>query len=432
MHGPGKAWHAVSVLFNVLAAVQLAQGGRQCATPYVDATATYAAQPVAPPNVRVDRMTFAELAVVIGPSGSLQNVRVMRSSGNSALDAAALDAARRSRFSPKVVNCAPVTGQYLFRITFAPDAAGAAPNASTSPPSSTAPAQQPPTPQYVRMCSPYQNMTDAQFAGAKAALEARNKAALQRLATKGLRMSTPLSDAQVLAAVKAHRPGARVVRILVKNFNMFGAVAGWSGPDQPKSDAVQIEDGNGAPNLDLAVFSPDRQFLRLQPISSSALERPYGFARWMAAYMLLNDVLANDNPVPRIGCVRAFENQIDMPGVLPEIDAAMLQPPAADRRAESAVLKAYHDFISLQQPSTAPTGETIRALGKAPSASFIYRDRFAMRKGDEEIDVVKLSNGAARTYVMLGIDQAGKASIFRPPALCLVGDQRCAQYYMWP
>lgn len=428
----------MSMLFSLLAVVQLAQGGQQCATPYVDATATYAAQAIVPSGIRVDRTTFVDLTVVIGPDGSLQSVRVTRSSGNSALDAAAMDAARRSRFSPKILNCAAVTGQYLFRVSFAPGTGkqGSAPatlppNANTSPRADTAPAQQPPTTQYVRMCSPYQNMTDSQFARSKAALEARNKAALQRLASKRVPVPTPLSDAQVLAAVKAHRHGARSVRILVKNFNAFGVVIGWSGPDQSKSDAVQIENGNGAAELDLVVFSPNQQFLRLQRISSSDLERAYGFVRSMAAYMLLNEVLANDVPVPRLGCVRAFQIQLDMPGVMPEIDAAMLQPPARDPQAERNALKAYEAFVSSKEAGNVLTAETIRALGKAPSVSFIYRDRFRTSKGAEEIDVVRLSNGAARTYMGLGIDASGKASR-GTPALCLVGDERCAQYYVWP
>lgn len=428
----------MTTLFALIAAIQLAQSNQQCATPYVEATATYAAQPAVPATTRVERTTFVDLILVIGPTGNLKSVQLNKSSGNSALDAAAMDAARRSTFSPKVVNCNAVIGQYMFRVSFAPNndkATQAPPPHNTLKgatfPSSDAVPRQPLGTKYARMCSPYQDMTDAQFAAAKATLEARNKAALQRLSNKVVAMTMPLTDARVLAAVRTHRPRARAVRILVKNFNMFGAVPVWSGPGEPNSDAVQIEHDDRSAELAVAVFSSEGQFLRLEPIASSDLERPYDVARTMAAYMLLNDLLADDTRVPRVGCLRAFSIELDMPGALPEIDAAMSRPPAPDHQAERNALKAYKDFASSKGRDNTLTGETIKRLGNTPNVSFIYRDQFRTAKGDQELDVVKVSNGAARTYVMLGVDPSGQGSI-GPPALCLVGDQRCAQYYVWP
>ncbi len=38
-----------------------------------------------------------------------------------AIDQAALRAARQSTYSPKLVNCSPTTGDYIFRADFQPD-----------------------------------------------------------------------------------------------------------------------------------------------------------------------------------------------------------------------------------------------------------------------------------------------------------------------
>ncbi|MBV8433654.1 MAG: energy transducer TonB, partial [Candidatus Eremiobacteraeota bacterium] len=46
---------------------------------------------------------------------------IFKSTNNMAMDQAALRAARQSSYSPKLVNCQPVQGDYLFRVDFNPD-----------------------------------------------------------------------------------------------------------------------------------------------------------------------------------------------------------------------------------------------------------------------------------------------------------------------
>jgi len=41
-----------------------------------------------------------------------------QASGNTSLDRAALEAARASQYTPKIVNCQPVAGTFVFRTTF--------------------------------------------------------------------------------------------------------------------------------------------------------------------------------------------------------------------------------------------------------------------------------------------------------------------------
>jgi protein TonB len=94
-----------------------------CKTPYQDATVVQQAQPEYPDSAREQGLGEVQVAVkvTIGPSGSLVNAAISQSAGNMALDQAALAAARQSTYAPKIVNCEPVTGDYLFRVTFDPN-----------------------------------------------------------------------------------------------------------------------------------------------------------------------------------------------------------------------------------------------------------------------------------------------------------------------
>jgi TonB family protein len=62
-----------------------------------------------------------EVEVTVGPSGNLVGAKVYKSAGNMSIDQAALRAARASTYSPKLVDCQPTTGDYLFRADFTPD-----------------------------------------------------------------------------------------------------------------------------------------------------------------------------------------------------------------------------------------------------------------------------------------------------------------------
>jgi TonB family protein len=65
--------------------------------------------------------TTVIIRVSVSPSGSVTGVRVVQSSDNSAIDVAAMDAAIKSTYLPKIVSCKGVPGHYLFRAEFNPD-----------------------------------------------------------------------------------------------------------------------------------------------------------------------------------------------------------------------------------------------------------------------------------------------------------------------
>ena len=105
---------------------------RACAEPNRDATITKVQQPDYPQSAKPLGLgpVSVQIEVTVDASGNLDRVRVYKSSGNQAIDDAALAAASRSKYSPRIVNCQAVTGYYLFRADFEPDSAASVPAGS--------------------------------------------------------------------------------------------------------------------------------------------------------------------------------------------------------------------------------------------------------------------------------------------------------------
>jgi TonB family protein len=59
-----------------------------------------------------------EMTVDISATGAVSSVQVTKSSGDPDIDSAALDAALKSTYQPKITNCKAVPGTYLFRADF--------------------------------------------------------------------------------------------------------------------------------------------------------------------------------------------------------------------------------------------------------------------------------------------------------------------------
>lgn len=89
-----------------------------CADPNVDASVTNPAMPKIPHGLKAHGTT--DVAVTIGPNGHVLRTSVLHSSGNATIDNAVVEAAAKSTYTPKVVNCAPVQGSYIFQAKVAP------------------------------------------------------------------------------------------------------------------------------------------------------------------------------------------------------------------------------------------------------------------------------------------------------------------------
>jgi TonB family protein len=90
-----------------------------CATPHTDAALTNAVAPEYTASAREQGATGTVLVkVVLSPTGNVTQVGVYRSSGNDALDNAALQAALAGSYSPETNDCKPVGGSYIFHANF--------------------------------------------------------------------------------------------------------------------------------------------------------------------------------------------------------------------------------------------------------------------------------------------------------------------------
>ncbi|MEO6991484.1 MAG: TonB family protein [Candidatus Baltobacteraceae bacterium] len=91
----------------------------QCAVPNKEATMTNGVQPDTPEIAKQAGATgTVNVEVTLTAGGSVVSTSVYKSSGNSALDQAAIAAAKQSSFAPATKDCQPVGGSYLFRADF--------------------------------------------------------------------------------------------------------------------------------------------------------------------------------------------------------------------------------------------------------------------------------------------------------------------------
>lgn len=79
-------------------------------------------QPVYPDSASLHSVVTVEVLVDIGADGRIRGTSIYKSSGNPAIDAAALKAATMSTYSPSIdAKCHPAEGRFLFRADFTPD-----------------------------------------------------------------------------------------------------------------------------------------------------------------------------------------------------------------------------------------------------------------------------------------------------------------------
>jgi protein TonB len=90
-----------------------------CAHPESAAHTIDAAQPDTPESARERGATgTATVRVDLAETGAVRGVAIAQSAGDPSLDAAALDAARRSTYAPEIEDCSARPGSYLFRVEF--------------------------------------------------------------------------------------------------------------------------------------------------------------------------------------------------------------------------------------------------------------------------------------------------------------------------
>jgi TonB family protein len=98
----------------------VATNAPSCATPNAEAATINVVPPDYPDSARDLQLgaVSALVLVTLDAHGALQNARIAQSSGNLAIDQAALRSARASTYSAKIANCVPVAGSYIFHADF--------------------------------------------------------------------------------------------------------------------------------------------------------------------------------------------------------------------------------------------------------------------------------------------------------------------------
>ena len=90
-----------------------------CANPQSDAGIRTAFTPEIPEIARQQGAAgTVYVKIDLTADGTLSSASIIRSSGNQALDQAALRATRESSFAPAVQSCSPVGGSYVYVVDF--------------------------------------------------------------------------------------------------------------------------------------------------------------------------------------------------------------------------------------------------------------------------------------------------------------------------
>jgi hypothetical protein len=279
---------------------------------------------------------------------------------------------------------------------------------------------------FVRMCTGYAT----NFSRQAAEMSAQETQMFHARGFPSMSSVSPmLAEALRTSKIAGLPQGADIsdISVAVRDIGNFSASAAV-----PRNAyAVKITTPSGARYA--AVSFLNGKIHNITPLRPGDLLPAYNFAREMAAYMMLNDLLASDASVPRSGCVNAVKVQLgSAPGIIPELTAAMASEPQVDAQAASAALQAYRTFTrSSEARGNKLTEQTITQLTDSPDISFVYRDPDTTLGLGDEFDIIRLSKGAVRTYAMLAVDKKGVTTM-SSPALCNVGNLKCGEYYEWP
>jgi hypothetical protein len=104
---------------QILVATQTsAPGSLDCTAPFSDAAVPDPQSPIFPEGAWIKGAVEVIVGVAVGADGTLSDSWVYLSSGDLAIDTAALDAARASTYRAGMAFCRSVPGEYLFQASF--------------------------------------------------------------------------------------------------------------------------------------------------------------------------------------------------------------------------------------------------------------------------------------------------------------------------
>jgi TonB family protein len=117
--GPGSLATMPATLPTPIDPPSTALSTPACANPPHDAIVTNAVTPERPAIAQEQGAAGrTQVRVDLSPTGSVVSASVARSSGNTALDTAAVEAARQARYAPASDGCRAIGGSYLYTVDY--------------------------------------------------------------------------------------------------------------------------------------------------------------------------------------------------------------------------------------------------------------------------------------------------------------------------
>ena len=160
-----------------------------------------------------------------------------------------------------------------------------------------------------------------------------------------------------------------------------------------------------------------------------------GYPRSMAAYALFNDLEAEDVPFPRAGCRALFDAWFGAsPAITAQLRRALTGVGPQNPVLAAEMRRAWRALGADRTDTNAAnliTYDTIGMVGPNPAVTSVYHDPGLPGDGVGPIDIVRIG-ARAHTYAIVRFDPEKPASITLTSPYCVVGDDRCSSYYVWP
>ncbi len=198
-------------------------------------------------------------------------------------------------------------------------------------------------------------------------------------------------------------------------------------------DLVRIDSATGKRFL-LVDIDADGAVRRTNPATEGDAVPAYVFAQGFAAYMYLNQLLADEGTDHRTSCAEEAQAELSSaPALASELARAFDVGRVPSREVAERVNTAYKAFLATEPFGDEPKAllsDLRRQLGTSPPIQVYYRDENDLT--DTEIVIVRLGTQQSHAYVLVRTAlHEGRSTVGVAP-VCLYGDTRCSKYYAWP
>lgn len=189
-----------------------------------------------------------------------------------------------------------------------------------------------------------------------------------------------------------------------------------------------------APQWWEAKLKADHTLLSVAAADPLAVKQFVNFPRFMAAFIVFNDLMGGDEPFPREGCHAIFDAWFrPFPGIRARLDAAIAAAPTQTQADVDTIREGWLRYVAALRGTSERallSGAAAKRVGDDPPIQLVYRDVGLPGDGIGAIDIVRIG-GDVHLYEIVSYDSRG-TPIFGMSPVCTVGDLRCGKFYIWP